>query len=126
MNPNEIRYTESHEWARLEGDSAVIGITEYAAKEVGDIVFIEFEEEEKIAKGETFGILETVKAVFDLHAPVSGDITEVNREAEENPELIKETPLEKGWLIKIAVSDKEEFDDLMTAAAYDEFCQAKE
>ena len=126
MNPNDIRYTESHEWARLEGDVIVIGITEYAAKEVGDIVFIEFEEEEEIAKGETFGILETVKAVFDLHAPVSGDIAEVNRETEENPDLIKEDPLGKGWLIKVTFSDEEELDDLMTADAYDEFCKGQE
>ena len=126
MNPNDIRYTESHEWARLEGNVLVIGITEYAAKEVGDIVFIEFEQEEEIAKGETFGILETVKAVFDLYAPVSGDITAVNREAEENPDLIKEDPLGKGWLIKVAFSDEEELDDLMTADAYDEFCKGLE
>ena len=126
MNPNDIRYTESHEWARLEGDVIVIGITEYAAKEVGDIVFIEFEEEDEIAKGETFGILETVKAVFDLHAPVSGDIAEVNREAEENPDLIKEDPLGKGWLIKVTFSDEEELDDLMTTDAYDKFCRDQE
>lgn len=126
MNPNEIRYTESHEWARLEGDTVVIGITEYAAKEVGDIVFVEFEEDEEIAKGEPFGILETVKAVFDLYAPLSGDIAETNSEAEENPDIIKEDPLGKGWLVKVTYSDEEEFDDLMTADAYDEFCREQD
>jgi glycine cleavage system H protein len=89
-------------------------------------VFIEFEEEEEIAKGETFGTLETVKAVFDLHAPVSGDISEVNRNVEENPNIVQEDPLAKGWLIKVAFSDEEEFDDLMTADAYDEFCKGLE
>jgi glycine cleavage system H protein len=126
VNPDEIRYTESHEWARLEGDKVVIGITEYAAKEVGDIVFVEFEENEEIAKGEPFGILETVKAVFDLYAPVSGDIAETNSEVEENPDIIKEDPLNKGWLVKVAYSDEEEFDDLMTADAYDEFCREQD
>jgi len=121
VKSQETRYTESHEWARLEDDVIVVGITDYAAKEVGDIVYVEFEAEEEVAKGEPFGTLETVKAVFDLYAPVSGDLVAVNKEVEENPEIIKEDPFGKGWLIKVKPSDEEEFDDLMTAEAYDEF-----
>lgn len=126
MSSDEMMYAESHEWTRIEGDTAVIGITDYAVEEVGDIVFVEFEDEKEVAKGETFGILETVKAVFDLYAPVSGKITEFNSEIEENPDIIKEDPFGSGWLVKIACSDENEFDGLMSADAYKEFCQKQE
>jgi len=121
-----MMYAESHEWTRIEGDTAVIGITDYAVEEVGDIVFVEFEDKKEVAKGDTFGILETVKAVFDLYASVSGEIIEVNSEVEENPEIIKENPFGNGWLIKITYSDEDEFDELMSADAYKEFCRKQE
>ena len=123
MNEHEIRYTETHEWARLENGIVIIGITEYAAEQVGDIVFVEFEEEDEVSKGDTFGILETVKAVFDLYAPVGGDIIERNRELETNPDLIKAEPFGKGWILKIKPTDEEELNELMTADEYDRFLE---
>lgn len=123
MNPHEIRYTDSHEWARLEDDMIIIGITEYAVGQVGDIVFVEFEEEDEVAKGDTFGILETVKAVFDLYAPIGGDIVERNTELETNPDLIKEEPFGKGWILKIKPTDEDEFKELMTADEYEAFIE---
>jgi glycine cleavage system H protein len=127
VNPHEIRYTESHEWARLENGIVITGITEYAAEQVGDIVFIEFEEEGEIDRGDAFGVLETVKAVFDLYAPVSGEILERNTELEKNPTLIKEEPYGKGWILKIKPNDEEELAELMDADAYEKFLEeAKE
>ena len=126
MKTNDTRYDKTHEWARLEEGVVIVGITDYAAEEVGDIVFVEFEEEEEVAKGETFGTLETVKAVFDLYAPVSGDIVETNKEVEENPDIIKQDPFGKGWLLKISPSDEDELEDLMTAEAYDEFLKKQD
>ncbi|MFH1707639.1 MAG: glycine cleavage system protein GcvH [Planctomycetota bacterium] len=123
MNPHEIRYTESHEWARLENGIVITGITEYAAEQVGDIVFIEFEEDDEIDRGDAFGVLETVKAVFDLYAPVSGEILERNTELEKNPTRIKEEPYGKGWILKIKPNDEEELAELMGADEYEKFLE---
>ena len=121
MNSQEVRYTDSHEWVRMEDDVYVIGITEYAIEQVGDIVFVEFEEDDEVSKGDTFGILETVKAVFDLYAPLSGDVAERNTELESNPDLLKQEPFDAGWIIKIRSSDEEEITELMTAEEYEKF-----
>jgi glycine cleavage system H protein len=125
VNPNEVRYTENHEWARLEDGIVVIGITEFAVEQVGDIVFVEFEEEDEVSGGDSFGILETVKAVFDLYAPVSGDVLERNTELESNPDLIKEEPYGKGWMLKIKPTDEDELNELMTADEYEKFIEEK-
>lgn len=116
-----LKYTQEHEWVRLEGDIATIGITDFAQKELGDIVFVEIETEgETLAKEEVFGTIEAVKTVSDLFMPLSGEVVEVNPELEENPALVNTSPTGDGWLIKIKISDTSEVDDLLTEEAYKE------
>ncbi len=106
MRPTDIQYTKEHEWIRMEGDEAVVGITDYAANELGDIVFIELPEPgTKIHAGQSFGSIETVKAVEDLYAPVDGVVLEVNSTLEESPERTNEDPFGEGWLIRVQVTD---------------------
>lgn len=120
---DDIRYTETHEWARQEGERIItVGITEYAVKELGDIVYIELPEvETEIEAKETFGTIESVKAVSDLISPVTGRIIQVNESIAEAPEELADDPYEEGWLIKIEVEDPSEFEDLMTAEEYIEY-----
>lgn len=119
--PENLKYTKDHEWVRLEGDHAVVGITDFAQGELGDIVFVEIETEgETLDKEEVFGSIEAVKTVSDLFMPVSGEIVEFNSGLESNPEIVNEDSYGKGWLIKIALSDKSELDALMDAEAYKE------
>ena len=117
--PDELRYTEEHEWVRKEGDIMVVGITDYAQGELGDIVFVEIETEGKSLKqGEVFGTIEAVKTVSDLFMPVSGEVTEVNSSLEDSPELINTDPFGDGWLIKINVDDLSELEVLLDASQY--------
>ena len=117
--PTNLNYTEDHEWIRVEGNSATIGITGFAVSELGDIVFIEIETQgETLAKGDTFGTVEAVKTVSDLFMPVGGEIVEINPELSDNPELVNEDPYGKGWLIKINVSDNSEIESLMNSEKY--------
>jgi glycine cleavage system H protein len=117
--PENLKYTSEHEWIRVEGDEAFIGITAFAQGELGDIVFVEIETEgETLAKGETFGTIEAVKTVSDLFMPVAGEVLEVNAALESAPELVNKDPYGEGWLIKIAPSDLAELDGLMSADAY--------
>lgn len=121
--PTELRYTKEHEWVRLEDDdaTAVVGITDFAQGELGDIVFVEIEPvDSEIDRDEAFGTVEAVKTVSDLYMPLSGRITDINDELEAHPEFVNEEPYGKGWMIKIAVSDPSEVDDLLTAEQYDE------
>jgi len=119
--PENLKYTKDHEWVRLEGDHAVVGITDFAQGELGDIVFVEIETEgETLDREEVFGSIEAVKTVSDLFMPVSGEVVEFNSELESNPEVVNEDPYGKGWLIKVALSDKSELDDLMDSEAYKE------
>ena len=123
MDFDNTRFTEEHEWVRTNGenDEAVIGITEFAAGELGDIVFIELPEAAtEVSAGSTMGTIEAVKTVADLYVPVSGKIVEVNSELEDQPDLVNESPYEKGWLVKVSMSDKSEFEKLMTHEAYQE------
>lgn len=116
-----MKYTQEHEWVRLEGDTAIVGITDFAQKELGDIVFIEIETEgETLDKEEVFGTIEAVKTVSDLFMPLSGEVVEVNPALEENPALVNTDPTGEGWLIKIKVSDTSEMDGLLTEDAYKE------
>ncbi len=116
-----IKYTQEHEWVRLEGDTATVGITDFAQKELGDIVFIEIETEgEELAKEDVFGTIEAVKTVSDLFMPLSGEVIEVNPALEENPALVNTDPMGEGWLIKVKVSDASEMDSLLTEDAYKE------
>lgn len=117
--PNNIRYTNEHEWIRLEDEIAYVGITDYAQEQLGDIVFVDITTEgETLAKGEIFGTIEVVKTVSDLFIPVSGEVIEVNPELEERPELVNKDPYGEGWLIKVRPSDLAELDELMDAEAY--------
>lgn len=120
--PANLKYTKDHEWIRVEGNEAYVGITDFAQSELGEIVFVENEKEgETIGQNEVFGSIEAVKTVSDLCMPVTGEILEVNAELEDAPELVNNDPYGKGWMIKIAVSDASQLDGLMDAAAYEAF-----
>ena len=117
--PQDLRYTKEHEWVRLEGDTATIGITDYAQGELGDIVFIEVETvDEEVAVEEVFGSIEAVKTVSDLFSPLSGVVTEFNEALEDTPEAVNNDPYGTGWIIKMKIADPAEFEALMTAEAY--------
>lgn len=117
--PDELKYTEEHEWIRVEGEDIVVGITEFAQGELGDVVFIEIETEgETLDKGDTFGTIEAVKTVSDLYMPVDGELTEVNAALEDNPELVNSDPFGEGWMIRIKLSDPSQLDELITAEDY--------
>jgi glycine cleavage system H protein len=126
MIPEELKYTSEHEWARIDGDVATIGITDHAQQELGDITFVEVPEVDgSLKQNEVFGTIESVKAASDLYAPLSGKITEVNPDLEESPEVINESPYEKGWILKIKMSDKSEEDALLSAADYKSVVEAE-
>jgi glycine cleavage system H protein len=121
----ELKYTKDHEWISIDGDSATIGITDYAQGELGDIVYVEIESlGEQLDKEEIFGSVEAVKTVSDLFLPVSGEITEMNEGLEDNPELINDDPYGKGWIIKMKISDQNELGDLLSADTYKELIGA--
>lgn len=117
--PENIRYTSEHEWIRVEGDEAFVGITDYAQSELGEIVFIDVPTVgETVGQGEVFGSVEAVKTVSDLNMPVSGEVLEVNEALDAQPELVNNDPYGEGWIIRIAIKDAAELDSLMDAAAY--------
>ena len=117
--PENIRYTSEHEWIRVDGDEAYVGITDYAQSELGEIVFIDVPTEgETVAQGEVFGSIEAVKTVSDLNMPVTGEVLEINGALDAQPELVNNDPYGEGWIIRIAVKDAAELDNLMDAAAY--------
>ncbi|RCL66339.1 MAG: glycine cleavage system protein GcvH [Cryomorphaceae bacterium] len=116
---SELKYTKDHEWVKVEGDQAIIGITDYAQGELGDIVYVEIEAlGEDLKKEEIFGSVEAVKTVSDLFLPVSGKIIEMNEELEDNPELINEDPYEKGWIIKMEIQNPAELEELLDSDSY--------
>ncbi len=119
--PTDVKYTKDHEWIRVEGEVAYVGITDYAQSELGEIVYVDITTEgETVAKEEVFGTIEAVKTVSDLFMPVSGEVVEVNPELEDAPQLINEDAYGKGWIIKIALSDMAEIDGLLSAADYEQ------
>ena len=119
--PNELKYTADHEWVRINGNEAVIGITDFAQSELGVFVYEDVDTEgEKIDRNEVFGSIEAVKTVSDLMMPLTGEVLEVNEELEDAPELVNEDPYGKGWIIKIAIEDPAEADELLDAAGYQE------
>jgi len=123
--PENLRYTKDHEWLRLEGDTAVIGITEFAQGELGDIVFIEVETiGEQLDQEETFGTIEAVKTVSDMLMPVSGEVAEYNEILAEKPEKVNQDPYGEGWIVKITISDPTQMDELLDAAQYKELVGA--
>ncbi|PID92562.1 MAG: glycine cleavage system protein H [Bacteroidetes bacterium] len=117
--PDELKYTSEHEWIRVEGDEIIVGVSDFAQGELGDVVFIEIETEgEQLAKGETFGTVEAVKTVSDMYMPVDGEIIAVNPALEDNPELVNSDPFGEGWMVRIRPSDPAQIDELLDAAAY--------
>ncbi len=123
--PENLKYTKDHEWIRVEGGDAIVGITDYAQGELGDIVFIEIETEgEELAKEEVFGTIEAVKTVSDMFMPIGGEVLEVNAKLEESPEVVNKDPYGDGWLIKIKLADMAEVEELLDAAAYKALLEA--
>jgi glycine cleavage system H protein len=119
--PDDRRYSREHEWVRVEGSTAVIGITSFAADELGDIVYVELPEiGARLAQFASFGVVESVKAVSDLFAPVSGEVTEVNADLRSSPELLNSDPFGAGWIAKITLADAAEMEKLLDAGAYSE------
>ncbi len=119
--PKNLKYTKDHEWVSFDGDFALVGITEFAQGELGDIVFVEVETGgEVLAKEEVFGTIEAVKTVSDLYMPVSGEIIEVNKQLDSQPDLVNTDPYEGGWMIKIKMSDSSEINTLLSAEQYEE------
>jgi len=120
MVPSDLRYTKDHEWVRVDGDEATIGITEYAAGQLGDIVFVELPAVGRsVEQFATFGVVESVKAVSDLFAPLSGEVTAANEALSGQPELVNQEPYGGGWMLRLRVVDTAELDGLLDAAAYD-------
>jgi glycine cleavage system H protein len=117
--PADLKYTQDHEWIRVEGKTAVVGVTDFAQGELGDVVFVEIETEgEELDKGETFGTVEAVKTVSDLFMPVGGKVLEINEDLADEPELVNKDPYGKGWMIKIQIADESELDELLSADDY--------
>lgn len=119
--PDDLRYTREHEWIRVEGNTATIGITDFAQRELGDIVFVELEPEgTELDKDDVFGTVEAVKTVSELFMPLAGTLVAFNEGLEANPEIVNEDPYGEGWMVKVELSDASQLDDLMDAAAYSE------
>ena len=124
---SKAKYAKSHEWARIEGDVAVIGVSDYAQHLLSDVVYVELPEVgDTVTKGESLGTVESVKAAEDAYAPISGEVLEVNTDLEDNPEWVNEDPYDTAWMVKAAASDLSELDSLMNAAAYEKFVAEEE
>ena len=120
MNPKELKYTSDHEWVRVENDIAVVGITHFAQKELGDIVYVEIESlNQSISNGEVFGTVEAVKTVSDLFMPLGGEVIEINEKLESEPELVNDDPYGEGWMIKIKIDDNLEIKKLLDSTSYE-------
>lgn len=122
--PSELKYTKDHEWVRIEGEIATVGITDFAQSELGDIVYVDVDTlDDNVEEGEVFGSVEAVKTVSDLFMPLSGEISAFNEELEDEPELVNTHPYEKGWMIKISISNASQIDNLLDAKAYQELIE---
>jgi glycine cleavage system H protein len=125
--PEDLKYTKEHEWLLVEGATATVGITDYAQDRLGDVVYVEMPAVgDKVSKEDAFGVIESVKAVSDVYAPVTGKVLEVNDDLPDNPNMINEDPYGDGWLIKVEIADPEELKDLMTAEEYQEYIAEEE
>lgn len=125
MSPNDRKYTREHEWAKIEGESIVVGITDHAQHELGDVVYVELPKVgAQITQGKPFGVVESVKAASDLFAPVGGEVVAVNSELDQTPQLVNEDPLGRGWMIKVRPEKSAQFDELLDGAAYDQLIGA--
>ncbi len=120
MAPGDLRYTKDHEWVRVDGDTATIGVTDFAANQLGDVVFVDLPAAGKaVEQFATFGVVESVKAVSDLYAPVSGEVVEVNGDLGSSPELVNSDPYGAGWMIKVKLGDAAQVEGLLDAAGYE-------
>lgn len=120
--PEDLKYSKEHEWVLVEGNVATVGITDFAQDQLGDIVFVELPAVgDKVSKEDAFGVVESVKAVSDIYAPVTGKVIEINDDLPDNPEILNEDPYGDAWIIKIEMSDPDEIDDLLTSAEYEEY-----
>jgi glycine cleavage system H protein len=118
--PKELKYTEDHEWVKVDGEIATVGITDHAQSELGDIIFIEFPEiNDLFERMEPFGTIEAVKTVADLFSPLNGKIIEINKELEDSPELVNSDPYEKGWIVKVSVDKLDQLNDLLSSESYE-------
>jgi len=127
MIPKNLKYTKEHEWVKLEGSEAVIGITDHAQSQLGDITFIELPQKDRqIKQSDSISTVESVKAASDIYSPVSGTITDVNSSLEDAPELINQSPYENGWICRVNVSNSGELDNLMDADSYEEYLKEAE
>ncbi len=123
--PENLKYTKEHEWIQVKGDEALVGITDFAQRELGDIVYVDVDTEgEELDKDEVFGTVEAVKTVSDLFMPVAGEVLTINESLEDQPELINKDPYGKGWIIKIKIKDSESLKDLLTADEYKKMVKA--
>jgi len=123
--PNDLKYSEDHEWVKVDGNTVTIGITDFAQGELGDIVFVELPEEgDDLTQGESFGSVESVKTVSELYAPLNGKIVEVNEELEDSPELVNESPYEEAWMVKVELEDTSQLDNLLDADGYKAIIEA--
>lgn len=121
MVPADLRYTKDHEWVRVDGDTATIGVTDFAAQQLGDVVFVDLPTAGRtVEQFATFGVVESVKAVSDLYAPLSGEVVEVNASLAGQPELVNSDPFGEGWMIRVRVGDAGQVDGLLDAAAYEQ------
>ena len=117
--PKNLKYTEDHEWVKLDGEIATVGITDFAQSELGDIIFVEFPDNGlEVSSKETVGTLEAVKSVADIFSPLSGTVVELNASLESNPELINEEPYDAGWILKIKITDSKQLDSLLSSSDY--------
>ncbi|MDP6992028.1 MAG: glycine cleavage system protein GcvH [Candidatus Marinimicrobia bacterium] len=117
--PQDLKYTKEHEWVKVDGVTATIGITDHAQSELGDIIFVEFPDiDQEIEKDEPFGTIEAVKTVADLFAPISGKVTEINEDLEDSPESVNSDPYGEGWIVKVSIDNAGELDELMTPEQY--------
>ncbi|MFA7325291.1 MAG: glycine cleavage system protein GcvH [Candidatus Kapaibacterium sp.] len=118
--PEDLKYTDDHEWVKIEGNIATVGVTDHAASELGDVVYIDIEMDGAVSKGDTIGTIEAVKTVADMFSPVSGTITEINTSLNDNPEVVNNDAYGDGWIVKIELTDATELDGLMDASSYKE------
>ena len=118
--PSDLKYHSEHTWVKIDGDIAIVGITDYAQNQLGEILFVDLPEvEETIDQGEIFGSVESAKVASDLYAPISGEVIEVNEELDDDPEMVNESPYENGWMIKVKASNVDELDNLLSNSDYE-------
>lgn len=122
MNLSDLKFTKEHEWVRVDGQNASIGITDYAQKELGDVVYVELPAQgEEFSKGDACSNIESVKAVSDIYIPISGEVIEVNNDLEDKPELINQSPYDQGWIFRVKIGNAQELDDLLSFSQYEEY-----